>query len=213
MQSVVMAELLPNIDIAVSVELAEFLERMAGLGEESGKFQVERHSILPGKYRTDIVNFRLTVECIHEDHGFQLIAYDDRPGRVNVEMRAALWSPDPPTKAIYVEAAQGLVGDLLRQYKREFSERYRLQIGASQGKTFAMSARTTTLLERFTILANTTSLHFYDWQRFYALVREGRQEIPDYLLRSHVTNVGFSSQRTAELAEIYMHLRAFKKLR
>lgn len=43
-----------------------------------------------------------------------------------------------------------------------------------------MSERTTTLLERFTILANTSSLHFYDWQRFYALVREGRQEIPDY---------------------------------
>jgi len=209
----VMAELLPGIDIGVRVEATEFLEQMAVLGENSGKFQVERHNILPGKYRTDIVNFRLIGESIHEDHGFQLIAYDDRPGRVNVEMRAARWLPDPPTEAVYIEAAQGLVGELLRQYNREFSSRYRLRIGARHGKAFAMSERTTTLLERFIILTNISSLHFYDWQRFYALVREGRQEIPDYLLRSHLTKAGFSSQRAAELAEIYTHLWAFKKLR
>lgn len=213
MQSAVMAELLPNIDVAVSVELVEFLERMAQLGEESDKFEVERHCIHPGQRRTDIVNFRLIGKSIHKGHGFQLIACDDRPGRVNVEMRAARWLPDPPTKAVYIEAARGLAGELLRQYNREFGSRYRLRIGARHGKAFAMSERTTTLLERFTILANTSSLHFYDWQRFYALVREGRQEIPDYLLRSHLTKAGFSSQRAVELAEIYIHLWAFKKLR
>ncbi len=208
-----MAELLPGIDIGVRIEATEFLEHMAGLGEKSGKFQVERHSILPGKYRTAIVNFRLSAESIHEEHGFQLIAYDDRPGRVNVEMRAARWSPDPPTRTVYVEAAQGLVGNLLRQYNREFSARYRLRIGTRQDNAFSMSERTTKLLQRFTILANTSSLHFYDWQRFYALVREGRQEIPDYLLRSHLTKEGFSPHRASELAEIYMHLWEFKKIR
>jgi len=186
---------------------------MAVLGENSGKFQVERHCIHPGQRRTDIVNFRLIGQSIHEGHGFQLIAYDDRPGRVNVEMRAVRWLPDPPTKAVYIEAAHGLAGELLRQYNREFDSRYRLRIGARHGKAFAMSERTTTLLERFTILANTSSLHFYDWQRFYALVREGRQEIPDYLLRSHLTKAGFSTKRAVELVEIYTHLWAFKKLR
>jgi len=208
-----MRELLPNIDIGVRVEATEFLEQMAVLGENSGKFQVERHCIHPGQRRTDIVNFRLIGQSIHEGHGFQLIAYDDRPGRVNVEMRAVRWLPDPPTKAVYIEAAHGLAGELLRQYNREFDSRYRLRIGARHGKAFAMSERTTTLLERFTILANTSSLHFYDWQRFYALVREGRQEIPDYLLRSHLTKAGFSTQRAVELVEIYTHLWAFKKLR
>lgn len=207
-----MAELLPNIDIAVSIKLAQFLARMAGIGENSGQFQVERHSILPGKYGTDIVNFRLTAESSHEGHGFQLIAHDDRPGRVNVEVRAARWAPDPPTRAIYVEAATGLVGKLLKQYNRQYSARYRLRIGAGLGKAFVLSERTRTLLERFTILANTSSLHFYDWQCFYALVRDSRQEIPDYLLRSHLTKAGFSSQRALELSEIYMHLWAFKKL-
>lgn len=112
-----------------------------------------------------------------------------------------------------VEAAQSLVGDLLRQYNRQFGARYRLRVGVRQSKAFAMSERTTTLFKRFVMLANTSSLHFYDWQRFYALVRESRQEIPDYLFRSRLTKAGFSPERAAELAEIYTHLWAFKKLR
>lgn len=207
-----MAELLPEIDIAVSVEPTQFLERMAGLGEKSGKFRVERHSILPGKYSTDIVNFRLIIESIHDGHGFQLIAYGDRSGRVNVEMRAAQWTPDPPTKAVYIDSARALAGTLLTQYNREFGARYRLRIGARQSKAFEMSERTTKLLERFAILANTSSLHIYDWQHFYTLVREGRQEIPDHLLRSYLVEAGFPVQRASELTEIYRHLWAFKKL-
>lgn len=213
MLCVAMAELLPSIDIAVSVELGQFLERMAGLGGNSDKFQVERHGLSLGDRQTGIVNFRLLAESLHEDHGFQLITYNDLSGRVSVEMRAERWFPDPPTNAVYVEAAQSLVGDLLRQYNRQFGTRYRLRICARQGKAFVMSERTKTLLQRFTNLANTSSLHFYDWQRFYGLVREGRQEIPDYLLRSHLTKAGFSLQRASELAEIYTHLRAFKKMR
>lgn len=208
-----MVEVLPDIDIGVRGEATAFLEQMAELGKNSGKFKIDRHRIHPGQHRPDIVNFRLTVECIHEDHGFQLIAYENRPGRVNVELQAARWSPDPPTRAIYVEAAQSLVGDLLRQYNRQFGARYRLRVGVRQSKAFAMSERTTTLFKRFVMLANTSSLHFYDWQRFYALVRESRQEIPDYLFRSRLTKAGFSPERAAELAEIYTHLWAFKKLR
>jgi len=207
-----MAELLPDIDIAVSVELTEFLERMASLGEKSGKFQVERHSIHPGKFRTDIVNFRLIAESIHEGHGFQLIAQGDRPDRVNVEMRAAQWTPNPLTKAVYIDSARALAGTLLKQYNRKFGARYRLRIGARRSKAFEMSERTTRLLERFTMLANTSSLHFYDWQRFYGLVREGRQEMPDHLLRSYLVEAGFPVQRASELTEIYRHLWAFKKL-
>lgn len=208
-----MAELLPEIDIAVSVEPTQFLERMAGLGEKSGKFRAERHSIHPGKYRTDIVNFRLIAESIHEGHGFQLIAHGDRPDRVNVEMRAAQWTPNPPTKAVYIDSARALAGTLLKQYNREFGARYRLRIGMRKSKAFEMSERTTRLLTRFTILSNTSSLHFYDWQHFYALVREGRQKIPDQLLRSYLVDTGFSPQRASELTEIYGHLWAFKKLR
>lgn len=208
-----MAELLPEIDIAVSVNPTQFLERMAGLGEKSGKFQVERHSIHPGKHRTDIVNFRLITESIHDGHGFQLIAYGDQLGRVNVEMQAAQWTPDPPTKAVYIDSARALAGTLLTRYNRQFGARYRLRIGARQSKSFEMSERTKRLLERFTMLANTSSLHFYDWQRFYGMVREGRQEIPDHLLRSYLIDAGFSPQQASELTETYGHLWAFKKLR
>lgn len=213
MQYSLMTELLPNIYIAVSIESTQFLERMARLGEKTGKFQVERNTTHTGGNSIDIVNFRLTAKSVHEGHGFQLIAYDDRPGRVNVEMRAARWLPDPPTKAVYIEAAQDFVGDLLRRYSREFGTLYRLRIGARQGKAFAMSERTMILLDRFAILANISSLHHYDWQRFYAFVREGRQEIPGYLLRSHLAKAGFAPTRAAELADTYMHLWAYKRMR
>lgn len=208
-----MAEVLPAIDIAISVEPLLFLERMADLAEPAGMFRVERHSTSVGDRRMDVVNFRLQAASVHDDHGFQLITHDDRPGRVQVEMRASLWSPDPPTAAVYSEAAQTLAGDLLKQYNRDFGTRHRLRIGTPQGKGFAMSERTATMLERFTILANTSSLHFYDWQRFYALVREARQEIPGHVFRARLIEAGFSGQRSAELAEIYAHLWAFKRLR
>lgn len=208
-----MAEILPDIDIAVSVIPELFLERMADLGVGIGKFNVERHSSSPGEWRTDIVNFRLQTKSVHQGHGFQLIAHEHRPKRVNVVMQADLWSPDPPTRAVYVEAARDLAGTMLKQYNQTYSTRYRLRIGQSAGTPFKMTERTATLLKRFTMLANTSSLHCYDWRRFYDLIRAGRQEIPDYMLRTLLIEAGFSSVRAAELAEIYMHLWVFKRMR
>ena len=208
-----MAELLPGIDIGIQVEATEFLERMARLGEVSDQFHVERHSSQPGDCRTNLVNFRLISESIHEDDGFQLVAYDDRSGRVNVEIHASSWSLHPPSRLAYIEAAHSSVGKLLKQYNRKFGARYRLRVGVPKDNLFTMSQRTTILLDQFTILTNKRAIHFYDWQRFYALVRQGRQEIPACLLRSRLNEGGFSSQRAAELAEIYSHLWTFKKLR
>ena len=208
-----MAEVLPGIDIAVSVNPVLFLKRMADLGHQAGKFKVERHSTSLGERRMDIVNFRLQTKSVHEGDGFQLIAQDERSMRVNVEARAYHWSPDPPTKAVYVEAARDLAGNLLKQYNQAYGTRHRLRIAQRMDIPFRMTERTATLLKRFTVLANTSSLHFYDWQRFYALALEGRQEIPDYVFRSLLIEAGFSSVRAAELAEIYMHLWAFKRMR
>lgn len=208
-----MAEVLPGIDIAISVIPALFLERMADLGDQIGDFNVERHSTSAGEWRTDIVNFRLRAKSAHEWHGFQLIAHDELSKRVNVEVRADQWSPEPPTKAVYVEAARELAGNLLKQYNQVYGTRHRLRFAQRTGTPFSMTARTATLLNRFTVLANTSSLHFYDWQRFYALVLAGRQEIPGYVFRSLLIEARVSSTRAAELAEIYMHLWAFKRMR
>lgn len=208
-----MPEILPDIDIAVSVPPSQFLERIASLGEQSGLFCVERHSTSLGERQTDIVNFRSSFPSAHEGHGFQLIAHDDRPGRVAVEMRAERWSPDPPTKDVYIEAARNLPGNLLKQYNRSHGTRHRLRIAQRTEPSFRMTERTATLVSRFTVLANVRALHFYDWQRFYALIGEGRQELPEHILRGLLVEAGFTAGHAGQLAEIYAHLWAFKRLR
>lgn len=206
-----MSELLPGIDIAISVESSLFLERMIELGEQSGRFIVEHVVNTLGGRRMGVVNFRLQEYSPHEGHGFQLIARGEAPKRIQVEVRAQRWSVEPPTREIYVGAARELAGEVLRRYNRTFGTRYRLRIGVREGRPFKISDRTETLLHRFTVLANTSSLHSFDWERFYELVRAGRQQIPEHLLRSKLQDAGFSPARADHLSEIYQHLWEFKR--
>jgi hypothetical protein len=69
------------------------------------------------------------------------------------------------------------------------------------------------LLDRFAILANSFSLHPLDWRRFYGLVHEGRQEIPESKMRSLLIQRGFGEEKAMHLAELYAHLWAFKRHR
>jgi hypothetical protein len=208
-----MAETLPAIDIAIRDDPILFLDRIIASGIESDDFEIDRSGCPTGDRHMEIVNFRLRAESSHEGHGFQLILHDDRPHRIEVEVRAQFWTPDPPTTAIYVDAAGATAGKLLRQYNRKYGTKYRLRIKRSSTPPFRMTQRTQTLLTLFTVSANMRSLHFNDWQRFYAIAREGRQEIPEQLFRSSLVKAGFAQDRSAELTEIYAHLCAFKRLK
>jgi hypothetical protein len=208
-----MPEILPAIDIAIRDDSNLFLKRMIGLAEETGQFNIEQHECPMGDRYMEIINFRLKTESLHEGHGFQLIMHSDRQSRIEVEVRAQFWCPDPPTVGVYVDAARAMVGTLLQRYNRSFGSRYRLRVQRSSGKSFRISARTQGLLTRFTTLANVRSLHFYDWERFYAIAREGRQEIPEPVFCSALVDAGFTPERASELAETYGHLRQFKRQR
>ena len=204
---------LPAIDIAIAGEPADFLQEMADIGAESGRFDVERHFDSPSRAGLDVVNFRCREDAPQSDIGFQLISRPDIPGRVLIEVRASRWNPDPPTRSVYCEAAKSLVGPLLTLYNRAHSRRYRLRIEKTDRNRFRLSPRSAALLERFALLANKTSLHPLDWRRFYGLVSEGRQEIPEEELRSLLIAKGFSRDSADRLAELYTHLWAFKRRR
>lgn len=103
-----------------------------------------------------------------------------------------------------------MVGPLLSTFNRSHGQRYRLRI--LKGAEFKFSDRTTVLLDRFVALANKASLHPLDWQRFYRLVSEGRQEIPEAILRDLLQAGGFPENKASQIAEIYRHLWAFKRL-
>lgn len=208
-----MADSLPAIDIKVSVEPTLFLARVRAIGEDSARFRIEHVDDRAGGTRLEVLNFRLIGESLHEDHGFQLIAREEKAGRIQVEMRARRWTPDPPTRAVYEQSARDLFQPLLRAYNRSFGTRHRLRIDAREEKPFRMSRIAQTLLSRFTTLANIRSLHPYDWQRFYLLVREARQEIPGPILRARLEEAGFRPDKASELAQLYTHLWEFKRLR
>lgn len=206
-----MAELLPSIDISVSIEPREFLERMAVIGEQTRQFTVERHYDAIKNGKLDIVNFRYLGSSPHTEVGGQLIGRDDIPDRVLVEMRAHWWDPDPPTHASYCAAASELMLPLLKIYNRTYDTRYRFRIRNADLKGTKLTSRTKILFERFAVLANTASLHPLDWGRFYAFVREGRQELPGYELRVMLIARGFSGEKAEHLSEVYVHLWNFKR--
>lgn len=209
-----MADVLPAIDIKISVAASLFLERMAALGEQTGRFAIEHVDDRLGGTKLEVVNFRFVGESPHEEHGFQLIARDEMCDRIQVEMRARRWSPDPPTEQVYSKSASDLIKPLLTRYNREFGTRHRLRIGGRRAaKPFRMSAKSETLLKRFTILANTSALHPLDWGRFYELVRAGRQRIPGHVMRDRLVVAGFTQEKADHLAKVYHHLWEFKQLR
>lgn len=208
-----MSDWLPDIDIAIVGEPRVFLDGMADIGETSGRFLVERRHGALGAVGLDAVNFRQKEDGVHRTLGFQLLAHPGQPGRVAIEVRAQRWSPDPPSPAVYRDAARVLVGPLLNSFNRSHSTRYRLRIERRDTGRCMMTRRSQILFDRFALLANTSSLHPRDWERFYELVREGRQQIPETELRGLLRVRGFSKAKAEDLAELYGHLWAFKRLR
>ncbi|NBB62051.1 hypothetical protein GVN18_22530 [Pseudomonas sp. ODNR1LW] len=204
---------LPDIDIAIAGDPRLFLDRMEEIGRTSSCFLVERRHDALGTGGLDALNFRQRTDEVHRALGFQLLTHPDQPGRVAVEVRAQRWSPDPPTYAVYSEAARGLVMPLLTAFNRNHATRYRLRIERPGTGRFVISSRSQILFDRFAVLANSSSLHPRDWGRFYTLVREGRQQIPEAELRGLLREKGFSKAKAEDLAELYGHLWAFKRLR
>lgn len=143
-----MPDWLPAIDIAISGEPEGFLSRMADIGRESGRFDVERHLNSLIGAGLDAVNFRFLEDGPHVKIGFQLISRSDIPGRVLVEVRAHRWNPDPPTRSVYCEAARSLVGPLLTANNRAHSRRYRLRIEKTDRDRFRLSPRSAILFDR-----------------------------------------------------------------
>lgn len=121
-------------------------------------------------------------------------------------MRAQRWSHEPPTRTVYEQSARDLVGELVKRYNRSFGTRHRLRIGTRETRPFKLSQRSKTLLDRFATLANTRDLHPFDWRRFYQHIREGRQEIPEHVLREQLERAGFAPDKADELAQLHAHL-------
>lgn len=203
---------LPDIEIAFPGDRLAFLDTIQAIAAASGRFAVDRKTIGKGDSRIEGLNLRLRGEGLHKNLCGQLLVHAADAGRVRIEVSAHRWRADHPTRADYVEAAQSMFQPLLGAFNQAHGQKLRLHVERQTG-AFRPTERTKQLLDRFVICANTSSLHPLDWQRFYELVLNGRQEIPALHLLGRLREGGFSDAKGDRLVDIYQHLWAFKKLR
>lgn len=146
------------------------------------------------------------------DVGGQLISRADSK-RISVEIRASRWMPDPPTRDIYCAAAKELIGPLLTAYNRMNKTRYRLRIEKAIHAEPKLPPQAAKLFSTFATLANTSSLHPLDWQRFYEFVRYSRTEISEEDMAALLVKSGFEAPYAEHISGIYRHLWTFKRTR
>lgn len=204
-------EILPKIDVAISTEKRLFLNEISKLLMISGDFTVDLHLDAFNQPGFDVLNFCYVRSSPHAGLGGQLIARPEVRGRIAIEMRAAKWSPDPPTREAYCTAARTLVGSALSSYNRTNGTRYRLRIETLNRKKKELSPQSSKLFNRFALLANKSSLHPLDWERFYEFVRYNRQKLSEHYVRDALEKFGFSREKAIYIADIYAHLIEYNK--
>ncbi len=187
------------------------MNRMADLCSSSDLFGIEKHFGCLKDSEWDIINFRYNGTTSHTELGGQLIKHPNFGSRIIVEMRAARWDPDPPTRDAYVASAKHIFGFALTAYNRKYAKRYRLRIRRARIGP-KPSKYTLELLDRFCVLANHQSLHTLDWRRYYDFIRNSRQELPAEILRLLLMERGFSENKAEHLADVYEHIWAYKQL-
>ena len=207
-----MRHYLPPIDIALQVQPAEFLDKMQVIAAGS-YFSVERRADSLGKDHFDILNMWFKGSTPHRGLGAQLISRSDLKRKVAVEVRAQTWEPDDPTYDVYVAAARQLVSPLLRQYNKEERTRLRMRVPSQKQLVPRLTPHSERLFKRFAVLANTSSLHYLDWRRFYEFVHGSRtRPLDEVAMARLLMDNGFAQEYAEHVASIYEHLVEFKSL-
>ncbi|WPE22665.1 hypothetical protein [Shinella zoogloeoides] len=204
-------EALPDIDIAAGQDRLTFVKRMVSIAESESGVTVELHQDTFGNEGLHFANFLLPGFSENIRSGGQLIV---RPGeaRILIEMRSADWQTDHPTRNEYIAFCKEVFGPLLRAYNKAFGTHYRMRVSRPRAD-YQLPPQSKRLFERFSILANTRTLHPLDWERFYLFVRNSRKELPEGALRPLLIQKGFSSEMAQMLSELYYHLWRFKRLK
>ncbi len=206
-------ECLPSVDIAVAENPLSVIIQITELAISDESYEVESHFDVMGEKGFHIVNFCFSALSNHEGLGGQLISRLDKPNRILIEMRAARWNPNPPTRQAYCEAARSIFSPLIKKYNRINGTRLRMRIENTKSNKRLLSPGTQKLFDRFTLLANKRSLHPRDWERFYDFVAASRKHRSESEVRYLLTSAGFSEHAADRLSDIYCHLWEFKRYR
>jgi hypothetical protein len=210
-----MLDQLPPIHIVIADSPRTVLKALAAAASGIPSFKVElieQPSIAP---ELSAVNIRYEGATKHEGLRLQFIAFDDEPGRISVEIRAARWEPaDPPSYATYVRAAKLLTSPVLKNYQAAHGKKLQVRIPTPQDISLKLPPVAKKLFTRFAGAANTSSLHPNDWKRLYEFIRRSRfRHLSETEMAQLLVEHEFPAKQARRIAEIYVHLCEFKSAR
>ncbi len=203
---------LPDITIKPDCDPKLFIDRLEDLAKnENAIKEIRRDSdVKLLKSNMDIFAFMPTDQNGHEEIIGQFIYRYDNPTIISVEIRARLWSPDPPNYEIYVKEAKRIAGSLLKAYNQAFNLQRRLNIQKKEKTEPSLSPGASQMFRKFVTLANKGNLHYLDWKRFYEFVRfchahhvKLYEDEIAWLLKKE----GFEDKKAMYIADIYMHCK------
>lgn len=204
-----MRDLLPAIHVNAKNPL-NFLKKVGEIALKSKAFLVDHVS----SGTTNATNLRYVGTSSHKELGAQFLCFDDTSNKVAVEIRADRWFPDNlPSYDTYVSAAELLIKPILAEYNKDEGVRCRLLIESTKRLEPKIPPLGLRYFDRFSQLANKKMLHPLDWERFYEFVRNARANLSEEDMKYLLVKEGFASAKAEHIANIYRHLREFKKKR
>jgi hypothetical protein len=210
-----MDELLPEIGIPIHEPPFTVLGRLHAIASALGMVAAfEPWCLLNSAPGTLLV---IKHPVLSDGHGpfAQVIADSPEVQRLRVGVRAVRWQPDdPPKYASYVRAAKELLQPFLRRYRKTHGHLYRLGIPQAKSLERRLPLGARHVFDCFVKLANYTSLHPSDWDRFYSFIyycHLHRVSCTSSELNRLLRRAGFDEKHSDDLAAIYSHARKILK--
>lgn len=205
-----MKDRLPRITIKIDTTPEEFLRRIETLAKEIGEYLAEAEWDVVDATKVAALKIRPILVTQHRELVGWIIPIPDLESRVNLEVRAARWHPDPPTYKVYVEAARSIFKPLMRHYNSKYGTSRKLQIQSRVATEPRLPLMSSQVFDQFVEPANKSALRNRDWQRFYHFIWHctahnvivSRDDVHRLLMHA-----GFSIEHAADLADIFEHGR------
>jgi hypothetical protein len=209
-----MKDRLPRMSIKIEADQDEFLRRIETLAKQIGEYIIEMDSNVVDANRVTALKIKPILVTHHRELVGWIIPTPDMADRVDLEVRAARWHPDPPTYDAYVTAAREIFQPLVHQYNQKYQTNRKIRIQSKAATEPRLPVMASQLFDQFADRAHKSALRNRDWERFYHFtwhctarnVHLSRDDVHRLLVAA-----GFTIEYAANLADIFEHGRNLLK--
>jgi hypothetical protein len=132
---------------------------------------------------------------------------------VYVHVRAAQWTPDPPSYDEYRKTAELLIKPILKEYNQANRRHLRLNFQSKASLSPKLAPVSRAWFERFTNFSNKSGLNYSDWRRFYDFIEQGRTRFSEEDMRHLLMMEGFPVDVAEDIANAYAHICDYRSPR